>query len=230
MEQEVSWKRENHKPNKKSAFGIILTYLLVIAIIAAVVFFLPNKSTKTTKQSTKISPTPTEKAYNYDVSKAKKMLAQYLKDTIKSEYLPKTIEIKQGIGKDGKKSIDDSAFGAFFTVDNTSTSANFVFNNNSNTISGYGVLMQLNKSQELTSLSANSLLSSHFKSPYVISKCKTKDVNKSYCEVFQTTSKGKVGYGAITITENKTATTFLFTCFAEKTSSDYAKLNSCIQQ
>ena len=214
-------------------FGI-LNYFNILSVSDAFpnqLGWLPRQETKLASQGQALQiPTPTNftsAAFQYDVEKAKTLLTQYIKDTIKPEFLSDKIEIKQGLSIDGRTEDIKYEFGSMFATNGASFSANFHFKENENIPNDYIIFIQppnLTVSIATVSL-ANSMLSSYFTNPYVISECKTAG-NTSYCENFQILAEGKKGYG-IAIFPGKG--NIIFTCFVPKESNAYNTQKSCIR-
>ncbi len=178
-------------------------------------------------------PTPTPFVrFSYDTVKAQNALESYIKDNIKQEFLPEEIEVKQGLTMDGR--INQNMryeFGTYFVTEKVTLSANFIYNENTNIASDYGVFIQPN---DLTSITpteslSNSLLNIYFQHPYSVSSCQTKGTT-SYCENFQVLNGEKIGYGYGTITNTQTnkSTPIVFACLVPKESKYYDILKSCI--
>lgn len=173
----------------------------------------------------------TSHVFQYDTAKAEKLLTQYIKDTIKPEFLPAKIEIKQGLSQDGKIENSQHQFGSFSRTKEYILSTNFSYEEDKNLPNGYGIIFQLSNVAEATSTASltNQLLSTYFKNPNFISNCQTKGIT-SYCESFQTLNDGKRGYGITFTSQEEEPTHIIFTCFVPKESKDYATRTSCISQ
>jgi len=163
--------------------------------------------------------------FTYDAIKAKVLLTQYIKNTIKPEILPTKIEAKQGLSIYGITESDRNQFGSMFISNNSTISANFHYEENSNTKDDFEVFIQLASVAPKTATAplANPLLSLYFINPYLISNCNT-EKTFSYCENFQVVNDGKKGYGILI----EKPIFIAFSCFIPKESKYYNTEKSCI--
>jgi len=170
---------------------------------------------------------PTPAVFNYNAEKAKTLLTQYIKDTIKAEFLPEKIEIKQGLSLDGTNNGSQRNFGVVFTSGSSSISANFGYKESTNIPNSYAVFVQLQNAVKATATASltNSLLTSYFKNSYSASDCQIVEIG-SYCENFQASAEVKKGYGMFIVPATETET--VFTCLIPKESSGFNNLTSCL--
>lgn len=166
----------------------------------------------------------------YDFNKAEAYLSEYLKGSLKEEYLPPKINVEQGLSISGKKSGLDFEFGSNWVKDNNSIYSNLHYQKSTNTIQDVEIFVKLSnvpQSTASTSL-ANSLVATLFKniSP-TIKKCGAKRTT-SYCEEFSSEDSGKKGFGIVLAFENSKLAPIVFTCFIPKGSVYYNQQNSCI--
>jgi len=238
MDQVINQQPETEGPSKQNSLGIILFLVLVIIlIITALLYFNIIPLNKFLQQNNKpvtstSAPTKPSNEFQYDTAKAKTLLTQYIKDTLKPEFLPANIELKQGLGINNKiVEKETSKFGALFVIENSNISTTFLYKESSNMPNGYGIIIQLNNNDQATATAslANLLLPMYFTNPYVVNACKT-NTGISYCENFQTLTDGKRGYGITIGKENNKLLLTIFTCFFPKESTYYNSLRSCIAQ
>lgn len=194
--------------------------------------FLPRQEiqTKTVSQGETREPQNfSSAAFTYDAEKAKNIISTYLANTVKSEFLPATIEVKQGLSIDGRIEDVKHQFGAFFNFKGTTISANFHYQENTNEQNDYSIFIQQTDITQATATAAmaNSLTSFYFNKPYLIAECGVKGPI-SYCENFQTIHEGKKGYGIVFAGEPKKLIKIVFTCLIPKDSRDYEAKKSCI--
>ena len=176
---------------------------------------------------------PTD-TFQYDTEKAKTIISQYAKETIKPEFLPEILEIRQGLSIDNRLEDFKDQFGSYFTQQETIISVNFHYKENTNIPNDYIIFIQPPNVGKtiVTSDIANSLTLFYFTNPYAsISNCVTKGI-LSYCETFKGEIDGNKGYGVV-FTDDKSfsppkPTLIVFTCFVPKESEDYASRKSCI--
>ena len=174
------------------------------------------------------SPTP-QGQFQYDTKKAEILLTQYIKDTIKPEFLPEKIDIQEGLTIDGRMENVKSQFGFSLTNPKETVSANFHFKENTNTSNDFSIFIEPKTVDGTTATVplANSLLNSYFTNPYAISSCQTKG-NTSYCENFQALNNGKQGYGIVFVNQGAKLTPLVFNCIVPKENKNYDSRNSCI--
>jgi len=213
--------------NRWVFFGVVLILLFIlIALIKTA--FTPAK-TLPTKNNVPNPTNYTPSVFQYDSAKAEKLLTQYIKDTIKPEFLPAKIEVKRGLSIDGRTEDVRYEFGSMFTTNQASFSANFHFKENVNTANDYSIFIQPRNTTQTTATAslANSLLTSYFTNPYLIANCQTKGVT-SYCENFQTFTEEKKGYGIALINSTRKLMSIVFSCSIPKESKSYDTQKSCI--
>ena len=180
----------------------------------------------------KTAPSPanfTPTTFQYDTEKAKTLLTQYIKDTIKPSLLPANIEIKQATIN--SKIENSSLFFASFNIQNASTAAVFRYDKTVNSTNSLSLSLNLKNLSQFTDTTtlANFLLSTYFSTPLILSDPNCRMVSESvFCENFQTTSDGKKGYGMTIIGTPPKSINSIFTCSIPKESSDYSTAKSCI--
>lgn len=250
---------EKHSP-VPNGMGKGLLFQIVFLVIALILFFgilnffnilpisqlwpnqfgfLPHRAyeqatTRPIPQPTQTSTNYSPNTFQYDTEKAKTILNQYVKDTIKPEFLLKSFDIKQGLSIDNRTEDVKYEFGSYFTQDQTTISVNFHYKENTNNPNDFIIFIQLSKVEQktLTPTLANSLTSSYFINPYTpITNCNTKGTT-SYCEEFKTEDEGKKGYGVVFANDQSVSPPkpmlIIFTCFIPKESNDYTTQISCI--
>lgn len=242
------------QPSKQRA-GIILLiiifFVLLIPIILALNYFnflplsqqFPNQLGWLPKKAQPI-PTPlpdststqdyTSSTFQYDTEKANRIMTDYIKDTIKPEFLPENLEIKQGLSIDNRTENLMHQFGTYYTKDLATISVNFRYKENTNIPNHYIIFIQPPSVNEtvVTQATANSLTSTYFNNPFSpIENCSVKGTT-SYCENFRIEENGKRGYGVVfgedTTVSPPKFTPFVFTCFFPNESKDYDTRQSCI--
>ena len=181
----------------------------------------------------KTAPSPanfTPTTFQYDTEKAKTLLTQYIKSTLKPGLLPVNFETNQGITIN-QYAQNPNWFVTSFFSQNASPAAFFRFDKNSSNPNSSSISINLkNLPQPAASAAlANSLLSSYFSTPFILSDPNCRNVSESvFCENFQTTSDGKKGYGMTIIGTPPKSINNIFTCLIPKESADYASAKSCI--
>jgi len=177
------------------------------------------------------TPNTNPNTFTYDSEKAKTILTQYMRSTIKSELLPTNIEVKQGLTIDGRTEDIKSEFGSIFTANNSTISANFHYKEGANVPNDYVIFIQAENlvQTNVTASQANSLLTFYFKNPNTTSSCQTKR-NGYYCENFQTVAEGKNGYGILIGNDQGKIRSIIFTCLIPEESKDYVSFKSCLAQ
>lgn len=231
MDQPINQQQITENPKGNRLAEIILTAVIIVVCIVLGLFYfdiLPIPF-KLPGQTNKPTPTPKPVVFQYDSVKAKTTLTQYVKSSIKPELLPANIEVKQGMSTNGDVVGIQYEFGSRFTALESTVSADFHYNKNTNVPSDFWIFIQPKNTNQTTATPslANSLLSSYFTSPYTISNCQTKGIT-SYCENVQILTEGKKGYGVAFIKESSKITPFIYNCFISKESKNYNKLNNCI--
>lgn len=208
-------------------FFIVLNYLNIISLSHLYpnqISSLPQQQSTNTKTNQQIASTPPP--FTYDTTKAKTLLIKYMKDNIKSEFLPPQLDIKQGLSIDNRLENLKYEFGSYFTTQNSTISANFHYKESSNIPNDYTIYVLPKNISQIDVTVANSLLNFYFKKPFTVSQCQTKAI-LSFCENFQTLNDGKKGYGVVI--SNQTKETIIFNCFLPKESKNYSQ-TSCINQ
>jgi hypothetical protein len=218
-----------NKKNRLTEIVLIVAVILVCIILGLFYFDILPIPLKLPGQTNKPTPVPKPTAFQYDSAKAKTILTQYIQDALKSELLPENIEVKQGMSTNGDIVDIQYEFGSRFTALESTVSADFHYNENTNVPSDFWIFIQPKNINQTTATPflANSLLSSYFTSPYAISDCQTKGIT-SYCENVQILTEGKKGYGIAFIKEGPRITSFIYNCFISKESKNYNKSNNCI--
>ena len=232
MDEAVAQEQEVKQPNKYRNTTIVLIIAVVVCIILGLFYFdiLPIKSITSVTQPKNgtAKPTSAPTGFQYDTAKAEKLLTDYIEDTIKPEYLPEKIEVKQGLsGNNGVLESVKYKFGTFFTSKGSTISANFYYKENTNNLDGY-IISIIPSSTRFTTPTVpltNSLLASYFLSPFAVSSCQTKETISS-CELFQDEVEGKKGYGVMNIDYSNGPK--IFNCFIPKGSEYYEKSKSCL--
>lgn len=220
-------------------FGV-LNYFNIISLSAFYrpLSILPHKTVK----QTNLVPPPTNytpNVFQYDVKKAEKLLTQYIKDTIKPDFLPEKITINQGQQIDGKKSNLSYEFGWYDQINSASLGANLHFAENTNTIADKEIFIEISNNNlaesSMTASLANSLLSPYLKVQEQIqsSDCKSK-LNTSYCQVFKQDTNGKNGFGIIMLSKGalpviQNPHLILFSCSLSKEGNLYKTQQSCLR-
>jgi len=216
-------------------FGV-LNYFNILSVSDAFpkyLSWLPRQNNTLTNNPLNYSPiptpTPTQTGFQYDTKKAEILLTQYIKDTIKPEFLPEKIDIQEGLTIDGRMENVKSQFGFSLTNPKETVSANFHFKENTNTSNDFSIFIEPKTVDGTTATVplANSLLNSYFTNPYAISSCQTKG-NTSYCENFQALNNGKQGYGIVFVNQGAKLTPLVFNCIVPKENKNYDSRNSCI--
>ena len=232
MDQTINPRQGIESPNKKNRLTetILVVVIIIVCIVLGLFYFdiLPIPL-KLPGQTNKPTPAPKPTAFQYDSAKAKILLTQYAKDTLKPEFIPADVEVKQGLGINNKIRDFKYEFKSKFTTKRDSLSALFRYLEKTNIPDTYVIYVQpLSVIQATpTAMLANALLTHYFINPHSVSDCQTEGV-LSYCENFQTTTEGKRGYGALFLnTGNTTAT--LTHCFVSKENKDYESLKSCMR-
>lgn len=195
--------------------------------------WLPRKAPNgASPRQNKLSFTPAKPTitpeFQYDTKKAEAILTQYIKDTIKPDFLPAKLDIKQSYQIDGKPG-PEHGFNFYYKTNNLLISSTFHYLERSNAQDGFSIFIQPPNIQETTASAslANSLTSLYFNNPYsLISNCAAKGTS-SYCENFKIESNGKKGYGIVFGYDNGKFTSLVFNCFLPKESKFYSQ-NSCI--
>lgn len=242
------------QPPQKRA-GIILIGIIIVILLIPILLALNYSNIFSLSQlfpnqlgwlphKTQPVPTPlpastqeqnfSSNSFQYDTEKAKTILTQYIKDSIKPEFLPDNLEIKQGLSIDNRTEELNHQFGSYFTDNQTTFSINFHYKENTNTPNDFIIFIQPTNVDEatVTQAIANSLTSTYFHNPYSpIDNCETKGTT-SYCENFKAEFNGKRGFGVLIGQDLSksppTLTSIIFTCFVPKESKDYNTQKSCI--
>jgi len=180
------------------------------------------------------SPNYSQTVFQYDVEKAKTIISKYIKDTIKPEFIPQALDIKQGLSIDNRVEDNKRQFGSYFTTSQATFSINFHYKENANTANDFTIFIQPSNVDETTVTQdiANSLTSTYFNNPYSpVDSCETRGTT-SYCEEFKTETGGKRGYGVVFAEDTSVSppkfTPIVFTCFIPDESKDYNITQSCI--
>jgi len=175
------------------------------------------------------TPTPTQTGFQYDTKKAEILLTQYIKDTIKPEFLPEKIDIQEGLTIDGRIENVKYQFGFSLVNPKETISASFHYKENASASNDFSIFIQPKTVDGTTATVplANSLLSSYFTKPYLVTECQTKGTT-SYCENFQTENDEKRGYGIVFIYQGAKLTPLVFNCTVPKANKNFNTRNSCI--
>ncbi|MDP2672135.1 MAG: hypothetical protein Q8O68_01340, partial [Candidatus Daviesbacteria bacterium] len=125
----VNEQPKSEQSSKKQIIKIIFVFVVIVLVFAVLSYLniIPNKSSKQDNKPTTITSAIkySSSTFQYDPQKAEKMLTQYIKDTIKPEFLPAKIEVKQGLSIDGRTEDVKYEFGSMFNSIDSSISANF---------------------------------------------------------------------------------------------------------
>src|SRR3989344_997017 len=209
-------------------FGV-LNYFNILSVSDAFpkyLSWLPRQNNTLTNNPLNYSPiptpTPTQTGFQYDTKKAEILLTQYIKDTIKPEFLPEKIDIQEGLTIDGRMENVKSQFGFSLTNPKETVSANFHFKENASASNDFSIFIQpktVDGTTATVSL-ANSLLSYYFVNLHAVSSCKTKGTT-SYCENFQTENDEKRGYGIVFIYQGAKLTPLVFNCTVPKANKNF---------
>lgn len=253
MEQNFS---QNNGVKKKLVLRILFTVIIIILLIVILNYFnilfnilplsrlfpnqlgfLPHKAQNRPTSIPQSTETPTNYSstvFQYDSEKAKIILTQYIKGDIRPEFIPQTLDIKQGLSIDNRQEDLKYQFGTYFTSKQSAISVNFHYKENTNTPNDFIIFIQLSQIDKtpVTPTLANTMATSYFNNPYSpIQNCSNKEAT-SYCETFRTEDNGKRGYGVIFTDDNSVSPPkfipIVFTCLVPKESKDYATQKSCI--
>ena len=176
-------------------------------------------------QKNAITPAPT--GYKYDTEKAKTLLTQYVKNTVKPEFIPTDLKVIRDSPPPGSPSSTPPSFTMFL---NSNISAKIAFEKDSSKPVSYFIFIQPKSATESTTASqANSLISTYFIDPYIVANCQTKGT-ATYCENFQTVTSGKKGYGIMVGDFGGKTQAMTYSCFTPKESLSYKNQESCIPQ
>jgi len=239
MDKQVLRTEEIKQPNKYLSRKIIVAGVVVIVcVISALLYFnIPplTPSAPVVQPTDKTIAVPTPTVFPYDTAKAEKLLADYLKDTLKPEFILNNIKVKQGLTLDNE--IIESQpyeFSAYFNSRKATIASTFYYQKDTNIQNVYVVIIQtdaLSQASPSANL-ANLTLPSYFSHPYPISNCTTDTLKHDYyCENFQTTDMGKIGYGIAylyTAEGPNIQGSELYACFIPKESQYYNTYNSCV--
>lgn len=212
-----------------AAIVLVLNYFNIISLSTrySPLSFLPHETVK----QMNIVPTPvnfSSSEFQYDAVKAKKLLTDYIKDTIKPTLFPKEIETKQEI-----KILQNIQNPSLFSFSFATQSANITVL--SHYEKGYDINNSLSISIRLRGIPsttvdvelANLLLSSYFIDPYVVSDCR-QTADSIACENFQTIPEGKKGYGINMFGKPPKSIITIYTCQIPKGSTNYLTAKSCV--
>lgn len=220
--------------------GVLLLFLLLVLnyfnilslsrLFPSQLGWLPHKAQPTPVQNQDYTPN----VFQYDTGKARTILAQYIRDTINPEFVPQTLDIKEGLSIDNRVEDNKRQFGSYFTTSQATFSINFHYKENTNTPNDFSIFIQPSQSEEITLTLdlANSLVASYFINPSSpITNCDKKGTT-SYCESFKIGDDGNRGFGALIGQDASKSppklTSIVFTCFIPKESKDYDSMKSCI--
>lgn len=239
---------------KKGMFEILLIGIVIVFVIGILNYFnifplsklFPNYLGFLTHKNQQVSPitnsqsTPNSTAnysanvFQYDSEKAKTILTKYIKDTIKPEFLPENLDIKQGLSINN--TIDEkrkNLFGSYIINKNETISITSNFIENSNTPNFFMIFIHPSKTKQsaLNLALANSLVSAYFKNPITIAKCNTNGT-ASTCKEIKIESEGKREFGALIAQDTSKSPSIpvstIFSCFIPKESNVYDSIKSCI--
>ena len=201
--------------------------------------FLPHISYEE-PQNQKVPParqsfptfSPNSATFAYDTSKANSLLSNYLRDKIKSDYLPSKIEVKHKLIASNKQEGTDYEFGSNWTIDNVFFQSNFHYEPDTNNPRDMQFSIQL---QNIKETSASASLTKALSDTYLKTASESTNfvcgISKntiSFCENFQTTVLGKEGFGLIIAKAQPNNTVFVFSCFIPKDSKYFSIRTSCL--
>jgi hypothetical protein len=230
MDQIIDVQKQTGQSDNQRSTKIILIFIIVIFIIATLIYFniLPFYPSK--KNSPSSINNPKTETFKYDTTKAKTLLAQYIKETIKPNLLPSNFETNKRINPFQQKKTPN-VFAYFFAAENASISAFFRYEENSNVINSFSISIDSKNIPSSTAPEdlANSFFSPYLINPYVFSNSNCKQATGSVlCENFQTASDGKRGYAMTMFGKPPRWIVVLSACFIPKESNSFAKAKSCV--
>lgn len=231
MDKAISVQVNNDQPEIPKIIKLLFIVTIIIIFIIAIRFCLNLLPSKSSKQNVNqpVASTPTPDIYNYNAKKANTLLTQYVKDALKPELLPENIEVKQGIGLPKQLqqlSGVSNRFGSSFVIKKSVVSVNFDYKKSTDVADIYNISINPENANQAspTAFLTNSLLKSYFANPPTVSGCQQDLSRKAiFCESFQISDKGKVGYGIVQIS----GITNAFSCFIPKESGRYQRAKSC---
>lgn len=227
---------------KSGILGILALILGVLVIFFVLNYFnilslsqlypnlfasLPHKQISKTNLS--LLPAPTPKNFPYDWNYAQTALEKFIKDNLKTEFLPAKIEGKQGLIATDSGKGTEYEYGAKWRINDLLIVSFFHYGFKTNIPSDMEFIIQIPNTTEIVATESltNELTQKYLKN---ISKttfvCKnfTKDI--TYCtNDMKITSNGKKGYGlGIDHSHNLT---LLISCFVPKDGIYYNKWSNC---
>ena len=179
------------------------------------------------------APSYSPNVFQYDTQKATTILTKYIKDTIKPEFLPSKIEVKQNLISSGKQDGTDYEFGSNWKL------KDIVFNATLHYLSQTNYLRDeefyINPAG-IASFTVNNTNSEALARTYLNNipdsinfDCGVYQQTTSFCEHLETKDTGKNGFGVVSgKDESNKNTLFIFSCFIPKNDSYYPKRTSCL--
>lgn len=215
-------------------FGILnyFNILSVSSVFPNQLGWLPRQQIKLASQGETLqTPSQTNSSpstFSYDTAKAKKLLTDYIKDTIKPQFIPSKIEVKQSLSFDGKITNTKYEFGSKFTSPTASFFVGFGYIEDSNNPNEFAIFIQPNNisKTDLTPALTNSLNLFYFNNPYPITSCKVKGTI-SICELYKIEINEKNGFGMFLVNSNTNFAPILFTCSISRENKDFDVKQSC---
>ncbi len=225
MDQTPNGSPKTDQPTKQWVIKILIAAIILVLVFIAFNYINAYSKQRNIKKTVVTNAKNVPSTFRYDNKKAETLLTQYIKENIKPEFLPATIEIKQQVSIDGQSSGLPYEFSWNYRKNNVSFATTFHYKENTNVSDGFSIFIQPSNvnSSSTTETLAESLTSYYFINSYSpISKCSS-GTNASYCENFQVQNDGKRGFGIAL----GRGTYIVFSCFFPKDSKNY-NLSSCI--
>jgi hypothetical protein len=200
-----------------------IIFILIIVVFVLIFFYCLNASRHTTQ-----IPVNYSSVDQYNNQKANSLLAQYIEDSLKQKFIP-SFDLKAQQGKQINSNSPSNYFYINFPAKKASVSAMLRYEEKINSYDYLNIIIIPFdvKQTTMNPAQANLLLSEYFKNPYDISDCKKQRVG--YCENFQETEKGKIGYGvfvgSLSIGIQKP---IVFNCLIPKESKLYKTATTCL--
>lgn len=262
MDEQVPQSQQSPHIASRPKKGLLGVFFIVIFVIITIALFLgilnylnilpvsdlwpqqfgwlPHKQSKQYSNVTIVPPVrqsyptfaPSSVTFAYDASKADTLLSKYLRDKIKSDYLPSKIEVKHKLIASGKQEGTDYEFGANWTINNIFFQSNFHYEISTNNPSDMQFSIQPQNIKETTSSASltKTLSATYLKNIPESSNfnCGVSQTTISFCENFQETALGKEGFGLVIAKAQPNNTIFIFSCFIPKESVYFNIRTSCL--
>lgn len=253
----------NIKPNRLRALAFLKVGIFEIIFVAVVLLLLfgtlnyfnilpvsdvfPNQLGWLPRQQSKLASQgeslqsyqnkiPPASQFVYDTAKAEVLLTQYIKDTIKPEFLPDKIEIKQGLYSNNKSVEYPYEFSFILAKKELTIYAYLNYQRNTNIIGDMEIFVDVSNSRVLqstiTASLSNSQVSQYLLKPSSLlteTNC-VADERKSYCQIFETQENNKSGFGFVIYNNVVSTAKMVFSCSIPKESGYYNEAKSCIAQ